>query len=61
MAVAEADRRVRTLERASRNVASGNMSSSGTAHGNALTGSNVKPLGLVPDAAPEAAASIWPA
>ena len=57
MAVADADRRVRTLDSASRNVAKGAMRRSGTAHGSALTGSNVKPV-LVPDAAPDAADTI---
>src|SRR5207245_1003472 len=57
IAIAEADLRVRMLERASRKDANGAMSSSGTAHPRVVDGSNVKPA-LVPDAAPDAAARI---
>ncbi|HET7338290.1 MAG TPA: hypothetical protein VFK22_01970 [Candidatus Dormibacteraeota bacterium] len=59
MVVAEAERRVRTLDSASTNVANGTMRSTGTAHGKVLAGSKVKPdEALELDAAPDAAASI---
>src|SRR5256885_10577082 len=58
IAIADADLRVRTLDSASRKVASGAISSIGTAHGRAAAGSNVKPDPLVLDAAPDAAATI---
>src|ERR1700740_2218316 len=61
MAVADAERRVRTLESARTNVANGAMSRNGTAHGSVVVGSNVKPDDLELDAAPDAAARISPA
>src|SRR5579864_2401135 len=61
MVVADADRRVRTLDRARTNVANGAMSRNGTAHGSVLAGSNVKPDDLELEAAPDAAARISPA
>src|SRR6266516_5817708 len=60
IAMAEADRRVRMLESASRKDANGAIRRSGTAQGSALDGSNAKP-GLVPEAAPDAALTISPA
>src|SRR5207237_10031924 len=58
IAIADADLRVRTLDSASRKVASGAISSIGTAHGRAAAGSNMKPDPLVLDAAPAAGATL---
>jgi hypothetical protein len=55
------DRRVRTLDRARMNAARGAMTISGTAHGRAVEGSNVKPDGRDPEAVPEAAVAIFAA
>src|SRR5579864_955709 len=61
MAVADAERRVRTLDSARMNVANGAMSRNGTAQGSVVDGSKVKPDDLELDAAPDAAARISPA
>jgi hypothetical protein len=61
MVVALADLRVRTLDRASTNVAKGAISRTGTAQGRVVVGSNVKPDVLELEAAPDAAANMSPA
>src|ERR1043166_5564650 len=54
MAIADAERRVRTLDSASTKVASGAMINAGTAQASAWVGSKIEPADLAPDAAPEA-------
>jgi hypothetical protein len=59
IAIAAADRRVRMLESASKNEMSGTRSMKGTAQGRVVDGSNGADA-LAPEAAPDAAANMWP-
>src|SRR4051812_29300 len=55
IAIAEAERRVRTLDSARTKDASGAMTRAGTAHPSAFAGSKIKPADLAPEAAPDEA------